>query len=155
MILSHWSASPLGALYPVEQHGSDLKPRGLWLSVDGEQDWPTWCRDNEFRDDNAFMHRAVITLKPDAEVLFLQCEREVLEFTERYGYNPLPGHELLADTGMFIDWIRVAQEWHGLMVPTYLWSMRMHHRTSWYYGWDCASGCIWNPEAIDNVVQVT
>lgn len=153
MILSHWSASPLGALYPVEQKGSDLKPRGLWLSVDGEYDWPTWCRENDF--ERSFEHRAVITLKRDAEVLFLQSGGEVLEFTERYEYNPLPGREHLLDMGMFIDWVRVAEEWQGLMIPTYLWSMRMHHRASWYYSWDCASGCIWNPEAIERVEHIT
>lgn len=28
--------------------------------------------------------------------------------------------------------------------------MRLDNRCTWYYGWDCASGCIWDKDAIEH-----
>ena len=69
------------------------------------------------------------------------------EITERY-HKPLPGLRADFPVRHSLDWQAVAQNWQGILIPQYLWSMRLNSRHAWYYSWDCASGCIWNPEAI-------
>ncbi len=46
-----------------------------------------------------------------------------------------------------LDWAKVAEHYDGLIIAPYQWSRR-YDGPSWYYGWDCASGCIWNLDAI-------
>ena len=46
--LLHYSSKPITAVYSVSQgpgleHHRYDKPRGLWLSVEGEDDWRSWC----------------------------------------------------------------------------------------------------------------
>jgi hypothetical protein len=33
-----------------------------------------------------------------------------------------------------------------------VWECRLDPAAAWYYGWDCASGCVWNLEVIADVV---
>lgn len=44
-----------------------------------------------------------------------------------------------------IRWPLVASLYDGILIPRYLWSIRFRN---WYYGWDCASGCVWNTDVI-------
>ena len=53
----------------------------------------------------------------------------------------------------YIDWPAVATDYPGLIIAPYQWSCRMSEFTRWYYGWDCASGCIWNADAIARVTE--
>ena len=41
----------------------------------------------------------------------------------------------------------------GIIIAPYQWYCRM--TVDWYYTWDCASGCIWNLDAIESVNAVT
>ena len=49
-----------------------------------------------------------------------------------------------------INWRAVAGDYAGLIITPYQWSRRLEPY-SWYYGWDCASGCIWDPSAITDI----
>jgi hypothetical protein len=40
-----------------------------------------------------------------------------------------------------------AEGWDGLEIAPYLHRMRLSS-FSWYYTWDCASGCIWNASRV-------
>jgi hypothetical protein len=51
-----------------------------------------------------------------------------------------------------IDWIRVADFYDGIEITPYQYKAR--RELSWYYGWDVASGCIWNPNAIKNIQRL-
>ena len=54
-----------------------------------------------------------------------------------------------------IDWAAVARCYQGIIIPTYHFEFRFDtHVSDWYYGWDCASGCIWDAGAIASVSLV-
>lgn len=141
--LSHYTATPLG-LDPERQYvqsAMNVKPVGLWVSVDGPDDWPAWCRGEEW-GVGSLAHRTPITLAADADVLVLRTKADLLAFTLKYGGQ-------MSREFLWIDWPQVAADHDGLIIAPYIWSLRFDSRTSWYYGWDCASGCIWNLAAIE------
>ena len=158
MILEHYSDKPLEwpprDFEQVSPHlDGSFKPRGLWVSVKGEDDWPAWCKGEEFRLDALAVCQRVI-LTPEANLKIVSGERELFAFDKEYGcdWHIAPTLSLHR-----IDWPRLAQDYDGLIIAPYVWSCRLggwdfegrckdeHARISdWYYPWDCASGCIWN-----------
>lgn len=149
--LIHYSASELafdpGRCYAQVDDDAMVygKPDGFWVSVPGADDWPSWCRGEEFRA-HTFAHAAEVTLTADANVLLLGSPAALDDFTERFG-GP---SQLL---GRAIRWGVVARQYDGIVIAPYQWSRR--HSLNWYYGWDCASGCIWNLNAVAGVRDVT
>jgi hypothetical protein len=151
--LSHWSKQPLERVQPARNEpGVDpdrlyfAKPNGLWVSVDGEGDWPAHCRSTAFNLDD-LAYRNVITLHDPERLLWLTTADALDEFQQEYGidrsisrFGP-PRHA--------IEWDRVAAKYPGMIIAPYQWSQRM--ALIWYYGWDCASGCIWDPQVIAGV----
>lgn len=145
--LSHYTSKPLGEIRTIPQEVREscfYKPSGLWVSVDGEDDWASWCASNDF---GIGTERYRVYLSAAPRVLVLTSASELFDFTDTYG-RPV---ERYHDT--YIDWPAVAAEYSGIIIAPYQWSCRMHSRTNWYYGWDCASGCIWNSDAIARVEE--
>lgn len=150
--LSHYCSEPAVVMEPREQDLADMKPLGLWVSVDGEMDWPSWCLAEHFSrgEDLRFQHR--VTLAPDHRVLHLSSGISLRWLTNKY-----PDHkyrELGLGSNFRLDWRRLAQDHDGLVISPYLWECRLDHDVFWYYGWDCASGCIWNPRSVASVEMV-
>lgn len=149
--LLHYSAEPLGPLRRIEQRAGTAfphdKPRGLWVSVEGPDDWREWCEAEGFGLDR-LAHAHEVTLRPGARVLWLRGASDIDGFTARYGAPYGIGHGFHM-TG--IRWADVAADHQGIVIAPYCWERRLHHGADWYYGWDCASGCIWDPEAIEAV----
>lgn len=146
--LSHYSSAPIGeAIRSVKQVGEPhFKPKGFWVSVDGEDDWAAWCRGGEFNLAGlAVRHRVV--LQPEARVLTISDADALRDFTARYKVDVLPGLR----SSMFIDWREVARFYQGIIIAPYQWECRLAQDVSWYYAWDCASGCIWDATAIQAV----
>ncbi|NKU16283.1 hypothetical protein GS928_24920 [Rhodococcus hoagii] len=86
------------------------KPDGLWVSILGEDDWPSWCRENEFREHTLEVAHEV-RLAADANVLLVNGPREFDEFDAKYR---------TADSrkfNEFIDWPRVESEYDGSSSP--------------------------------------
>jgi hypothetical protein len=146
--------------YPHMAHNG--KPRGLWISVKGENDWPEWCQAEDFYlEEIATEHR--VTLWPTANIKVISGNTEFDEFHweyeadiyglgERRRYrttdfwgNPLPDFKY-----DYIDWTAVAQDYDGIIIAPYLFNRRLDG-PSWYYGWDAASGCVWNLNAIRKI----
>jgi hypothetical protein len=126
------------------------KPTGLWVSVNGDDDWPSWCAAENFGHENlAFEHR--IRLKQVNGVLHLSSAKEIDEFTDAFGTRSTPYHHQISYRTPSIDWRQVAKTYAGIIISPYCWERRMSDHTQWYYGWDCASGCIWHPMAIREV----
>lgn len=123
------------------------KPTGLWVSREGEDDWPSWCEGESFALDSLATVTEV-TLTDEANICYICSADQLMAFTEEYRVTWAAGIPA-------IDWSRVAQEWDGIVIAPYIWSMRLNPQTSWYYGWDCASGCIWNLDAIKTVLPAT
>lgn len=130
-----------------------FKPRGLWVSVPGQDpDWPNWCHNEEYGDPFTWdAHR--IVLAEDANLLHLAGAKALDEFTEQFSderlNRDLPGHPYHHGG---INWGLVARAFQGIVITPYCWSRR--HQLSWYYGWDCASGCIWDLSAIAAVEPI-
>lgn len=144
--LRHYSGEQLGSVRSRPAQGAKpFKPDGLWLSVGDE--WERWCRDESFDLESlAYVHQ--ITLKEDARIAVISTPDALRRFTNTYR-----GSELSARTDycLTIDWGRVAKTYQGILVTPYLWGCRFEGWATWYYAWDCASGCVWDPEAIESV----
>lgn len=151
MKLIHFSATPVTEVYakdPDSRYRRD-KPAGLWVSdEDAEDSWSTWCRSEEFRLDGLKIAHAV-TLADDARILYLRGAADIDEFTRRYAIESDP----IAWKIYGIDWAAVGREYQGIVITPYVWSRRLDG-PGWYYGWDCASGCIWDPAAIASITVV-
>lgn len=126
------------------------KPDGFWVSVEGPDDWPAWCRGEEFRL-GSLRYVLEVTLDPAAKILRLTSPAALADF-----------HRIYAGPGKYPDdpvnrwgiaWSMVAADgWAGIIIAPYQWSCR--YGMDWYYGWDCASGCIWDLSAIRTIAPV-
>lgn len=145
MRLIHYSAQPFefDRKHKYESSGP-YKPLGFWVSVQGENDWPAWCLAEDFGTQGLAVWNEVI-LRPDASVLAITNLAEFSAFERAYlvpSDLPFRYNE--------VAWERVASDgYDGLIIAPYQWPRRMD--AMWYYGWDCASGCIWNLDAIESV----
>lgn len=153
--LMHYRAEPLvfdpSCIYVQSKPSLFAKPAGLWVSVEGEQDWPAWCRDAGFAVD-ALALAYEVKLRESAHLRRISSAEAMDQFHEEFAVptDLDPRHEPgLYESG--IDWSAVAQRYDGLVIAPYIWSRRLGAPCSWYYVWDCASGCIWNLSAIKSV----
>lgn len=150
--LVHYSGEPLESIRSIKQKPApDMKPKGLWLSVEDGHGWRDWreAEDWGLRDGEIVTE---ITLNPDANGLWLKTSADILAFSERFVLAPDP---VLGGTTFFVDWASVAAEFDGIIIAPYDWHLRLDDRVTWYYGWDCSSGCIWNKDAIASFKQLT
>jgi len=143
------------------------KPNGLWYDCDKE--WIDWIKDEMPNWVERYNYIYTVHLNK-SNILELKTEEDVLNFTQEYGYqkgksvniNELRkrlGYDddleyqglydaLDGFSGMDIDWEKVASEYAGIEICPCQWDLRMDSRANWYYSWDIASGCIWNPAGI-------
>jgi len=163
MELIHYAAEPVvfnrGRLYEQGEPRAFMKPRGFWVSVTGDDDWPSWCHDEGFALGQLAVPHAV-ELAAGNDVLHLRTPGDIDWFHAAYsvetedarlmrGWNLF--HEYVRGSWP-VDWHRVAGEYDGLIIAPYQYSRRFG--PGWYYGWDCASGCVWNLDAIESVGPV-
>jgi hypothetical protein len=136
-----------------EQNSPDHKPRGIWFSIPGEDDWPHWVESESFRVNN-LTHRHIVGISADARLLVLTNHEQLDLFHEKYKMPLIREYEL-------IDWVKVSETYDGIVIAPYIWSQRMDTSwipdspkataSDWYYSWDVASGCIWNLEKVISV----
>ena len=131
------------------------KPDGFWVSVAGPYDWEWWCREEEFGLHHlAVVHR--VTLAEDATILRITCGEELDAFHNEWAVETRMSRSLNDTDKRWweIDWAAVAERWEGIIIAPYLWSHRFDG-PFWFYGIDCASGCIWNPRAVASVEVIS
>lgn len=147
MRLLHYTAKPFtfdpSLSFKQVGHYAGGKPSGLWLSVEGDGDWKEWCEGEQWGLER-LKHVSEITLKPHANVLTVDTLAKLDRFSKDFKAGGDPVVEL-----RYIDWPRVKNLWDGIIIAPYQWNRR--HDFMWYYGWDCASGVIWNLSAIAGV----
>ncbi len=119
------------------------KPDGFWISAEGKDDWPSWCEGEQFRLET-LAHRAPVSLNDGANVLRL-TPGMIDRFDSDFGVE-WPWCENGRWIARGIDWRAVADRYDGIIIAPYAWCFRL--TMNWYYPWDCASGCIWNLDAI-------
>lgn len=139
-MLIHYSKKPLGKILSSKQLINEhRKPNGLWVSVDDS--WKEWCEGADFQLDH-LVCETKITLNKTAKILHLSNSFDLDELTRQYGQQT-------EWCSTYIKWREIALIYDGIIIAPYCWGSRLYGQaSSWYYGWDCASGCIWNAEAI-------
>ena len=117
-----------------------FKPKGFWYGFDDS--WQKWCE----CEQPDWIRRYFYELKLNgSNLLILKTKADMLRFNQEYGGRPiLPSMKLIKQ----VEWTRIAREYDGIEIPVYFWEFRMHPEFMWYYGWDCASGVIWNLEKV-------
>lgn len=125
----------------------------LWYQVgDG---WEQWAAGNS----EGWLHevRTVLAVDP-TRLLQIHTAQECGDFQKRYTARHLPQMQVLGSylLGRSINWPAVMAEYDGLELTgfTYDWGIGWGAGThgtgsEWCYGWDCASGVVWN--AADSV----
>jgi hypothetical protein len=142
----HWSASPITELRDRQgEQKVDFKPAGLWFDV--EEEWKAWCIENEFGLERLAYRQRVIILASE-RILRLTKKNDLLRFTKKFAVWPefYPAELHTKFHRSFIDWPKVAAQYAGVLIAPYCWSLRLE--LPWYYGWDCAAGCVWDPSVI-------
>lgn len=139
----HFSDQPLVIKPVTADQLITNKPIGLWYSIEGNGDgWSDWCRAENFRDTSTQINH---TLDVDlSQMCVLSNADDIRAFTKRYTARD-PRIPLDA-----IDWTTVATQYAGIEISPYCnpyyWKLRL--TMFWYYSWDCASGCVWDINAV-------
>ncbi len=151
--LFHYSCEEITELsnksYLNDLEVKSSKPTGLWVSVeesDDDMSWFEWCKKEDFFLE-FLTHRHKVKISEDAKILHLKSPEEILMFTNEYPENS-PFIDLNYMNILWINWGKVKQLYDGIIISPYQWECRLDSRCSWYYGWDCSSGCIWNIDKI-------
>jgi len=153
----HSSARPLEKMLARSQTADPMrggigKPYGLWYGF-GES-WLEWVEEH-LSDLALVRNKYLYRLEVDPTRILTVVDLPA--FHEEFKGEMFPGSSrVFRDMGepvgdLFkdgIDWAKVARKWGGIEFPVYLWRYRLDYRFRWYYGWDCASGCIWEPAAL-------
>jgi hypothetical protein len=146
MQLVHYSEKPVIKISDCDNKGTSrpqIKPNGLWVSDDScDDNWKSWCESEGFNLEGLTCVHDV-TLKESANILFLRSSSEIHNFTKEY--------RVKGDIPLYIDWAAISEKYDGIIITPYSWDERSCLSCLWYYGWDCASGCIWKAEAIESI----
>jgi hypothetical protein len=115
------------------------KPPGFWFTDTTKNNWSWWCKTEQY-PLGSIEHQ--VQLKPKTKLLTITSKQSLLEFNEQY-------KKQILDRVYGINWQQVIDEYDGIYISPYIWSLRLD--LLWYYGWDCASGVIWNLNMIQSV----
>ncbi len=126
------------------------KPDGLWFSTETKDGWKSWVGDEDYRFPSRLgKYKYEVKLKTGAKVLYIANAKELDKFTAEF--QEPSGSSYL---GRMIDWQKVAKKFDGIVIVPYIAERRMTPSSSWYYGWDVASGCVWRKRAIESITLV-
>lgn len=150
MRLIHYSDKPLTKVRSIkhdEQRCGAYKTPGLWVSVEGDHDWVAWCKGKQWGLGRLLCATEVV-LADDANVRHLASADDIDEFSLQFHDSRRPIYH------RGLNWAAIRERWRGLIIAPYCWERRMADHTSWYYGWDCASGVIWDAKAVKELRQI-
>ncbi len=165
MAYYHWASEPVTLHRRSYPQGGHPKPNGLWFDVNGS--WKRWCHAVRFRLEN-LRYRHVVTIVDPSRILFLQNADDIDRFTRAYGRD-FSGHIQVQQSSREMDefalrygedlfgdiqhqftnyilWGEVAETYGGIIVNPY--SRARSQTYLWYYGWNCAGGCVWDTSVI-------
>lgn len=154
MKLIHYShkiiPSPDDRSYEQDYRHMGDKPNGLWVSeeeLDPTCNWKVWC-EGEMYNLEGLKYSHEVVLKDSANILHIKSSEELFNFTRMYP-KKLSGWDAEYDTYQ-LDWGLVKLQYQGIIISPYQWDCRLSMKSDWYYGWDCASGCIWDLSCIES-----
>lgn len=145
----HYGDRPVTKLRPAKQGGRGevlpYKPEGLWFSHGGTDGWRKWCEDADFGCGSVATE---VVLCGNAKILRISSAEDLLAFDRAWCSEVAIGKYTMRSP----DWVRIAESYDGIIIDPYQWSMRFELR--WYYGWDCASGIVWHPRAVESLREL-
>ena len=150
-IRSKWAQEPFELNRAMDYSSVERfngKPVGFWYDVDG--DWERFCRAERW-GIYTLRYRYELELNMD-RILQVTNHEEFQKFCDRFWIGaPVEFRAFLkpARFGEEIDWFEVREQYDGIEIAPYMWKFRLNY--DWYYGWDCASGCVWNLDAITSM----
>jgi hypothetical protein len=136
--------------FPVEQDKNTStmgKPSGLWYAVGTE--WIEWIESEMPHWLGKVFYKIEISnkvLRIDTMPKFEMLMKNYGEANKTTGFKYSPKHNL------YINWEKVAKDYSGVEIAPYQWHYR--HEYMWYYGWDVASGCIWDKSGISSIKRI-
>lgn len=104
-----------------------MKPFGFWYGIGRawhewvESEMPHWMGRYNYEVDLG-----------GSNILVLGSPGDLKEFQSQYA----------SPDGSLVNWMKVSKIYDGIEIDPYQWSCRLE--LPWYYGWDVASGCVWN-----------
>jgi hypothetical protein len=111
------------------------KPAGMWYSVGSS--WIDWC----ISEQDNWITKYIYEVNVDHSImLVIDDVLKFDEFQQKYRANT----EYFGD----LDWDKVAKDYSGVEIAPYIWGKRLKDDSFWYYGWDVASGVIWDEKAL-------
>jgi len=125
------------------------KPSGIWYACG--LDWIDWV----LSEMPGWFSTNIYSLKIDKEdVRQIKTEDELVRFS-RHWMLPNKKHWSQLDYPRnSIDWPSIANDYKGIEICPYQRSLRFDDSVGWYYGWDVASGCIWDTSCIISVDEL-
>lgn len=171
--ITHDGNLSLDSFIDEQEQPIEKKPKGLWYGID--DDWLQWCYSNQSDWIGPYFYEIVLDesrlLSINNLEAFDQFEKAhvgkpewmvALQQMAILGDDPLEkewgGYKLsllneYSDSGImgksFINYGKVALSYGAMEVTPYLHKRRLS--SMWYYGWDCASGCVWEKKAIKKI----
>ena len=134
----------------------DSKPEGLWYECqDGSSEtWEEFCTGGLTGGYDKYDSTYNVVLKDDGyHILHITDEQHLEKFNKMYSVNHSADPDGTKGLDKMIDWPKVAEHYAGIEICPYLSSKRNDDDFFWYYGWDVASGCIWDQKGIEELVK--
>lgn len=132
----------------------DYKPRKCFWYARGF-DWIDWCVRENFNLES-LRHVYEVVLSEDHRILRIDSFEEAVEFTREFRsevtFNLTKRGGVDTRRDDYIDWPSVAMRHDGIEIwrnPT-PWGLKI----PWTYGWDVASGAVWDLDAIERLVYL-
>jgi len=132
------------------------KPNGLWYECqDGSSEtWEEFCTVGLTSGYDKYDSTYNVILKDDGYyILHITDDHHFEKFAKMYSVNHPADPDGSKGLDKMIDWPKVAEHYSGIEICPYLSSKRMDDDAFWYYGWDVASGCIWNAQGVEELIK--
>jgi hypothetical protein len=133
----HVSKKPIPRLSGSFAQKVGYKPKGLWYDCD--KGWITWM-EGEMPHWGKDINYIYLVKIPKSKIFKINSGDELQKFHEEFSVGT-EAEGWMANE--MVDWREVAKHANGIEICPYQGGKRMS--IDWYYGWDVASGCIWNP----------
>ena len=128
----HMSKKPFELEQRVYSQRIGMKPHGFWYGFGNE--WIDWTRYEMPNWVGKYIYKVDID---KSNILEIKTRMDLMVFTRQ--------HQSLKNVtgeGDAIDWDVISKKYEGIEINPYQQEARTQY--IWYYGWDVASGCIWN-----------
>ena len=127
----HMSKTPFELEKRIFTQRATMKPNGFWYGFGNE--WIDWVRSEMPDWEGKYIYEVDIG---NTNVLKIDTHFDLMKFHRKYAERKQIARDDL------LDWSEVAKEYDGIEINPYQYEARYQYM--WYYGWDVASGCIWN-----------